>query len=194
MLWVNLILDTFAALALSSLPPSQRTMRDKPRSIKEPILHGLEKHILGVGVVMACGLLGILLLFQRADVVSLLPSTWQWNVPHGLSPYELGLFFTIFVMLQLWNLFNARAFMTNQSVFKGLSWRKTPLFIAIVLVIFVGQILIVELPCIQEMFSIPSGGLRWLDWLIILVGTSAVLWIGELRRKIRYKRSGLLFV
>lgn len=182
MLWVNLILDTFAALALASLPPSARTLRDKPRSINEPILHGLEKRILGVGTIMTVGLLGLLILFIHMDITSLVPMKWQWSESNHLSAYELGLFFTIFVMLQYWNLFNARAFMTQYSALCGLSWQRTPWFIVITVIILIGQILIVELPGLQGMFSVARGGLLWSDWLLIVVGTSFVLWIGEIRR------------
>lgn len=182
MLWVNLILDTFAALALSSLPPYTRTMQEKPRKVDEPILHGLEKRILAVGVVMSATLLCMWIVFQHTHITSLLHADWQWGKYNGLSPYEYGLFFTTFVMLQFWNLFNVRAFMTKRSAFYGLSMRRTPWFICIVLLIFIGQIMIVELPYVQTMFSIPQGGLLLADWLIIIAVTSLVLWAGEIQR------------
>lgn len=102
-----------------------------------------------------------------------------WGAYNGLSDYELGLFFTIFVMLQFWNLFNAKAFMTSHSAFKGISWKDTKWFIIIALVIFVGQVAMTEVPGLQEMFNVAEGGIKLIDWLIIVAATSLVLWIGE---------------
>ena len=87
-------------------------------------------------------------------------------------------------MLQFWNLFNAKAFMTGTSAFKGLSWKKTKLFIIIAIVILGGQILMTEIPGLQEMFNVAQGGVKLMDWLIIISTTSLVLWIGELVRLI----------
>ncbi len=188
MLWVNLIMDTFAALALASLPPAKSVMKEQPRSVNEHILKGMGANILGVGGVFTAILLGILLFFQHADVTSLwdvLCGKVVWGAYNGLSAYELGLFFTIFVMLQFWNLFNAKAFMTTDSAFKGISWKNTQWFIIIELGIFLGQVLMTELPGLQEMFNVAEGGVKWQDWLIIIVSTSLVLWIGELVRLIK---------
>ena len=123
MLWVNLIMDTFAALALASLPPTKTVMQEKPRSVNEHILKGMGAGILGVGGIFTAVLLGICIYFQHTDVTSLMDvinGTVSWGENNGLSAYELGLFFTIFVMLQFWNLFNAKAFMTNKSAFNGI--------------------------------------------------------------------------
>ncbi len=185
MLWINLIMDTFAALALASLPPTPSVMKEKPRSVNEHILKGIGADILEIGGIFAVILLGILLFFQYADVTSLwnvLCGKIVWSTHKGLSMYELGLFFTIFVMLQFWNLFNAKAFMTTNSAFQDLSWKDTKWFIIIVLVIFAGQLIITETPGVQGMFNIAKGGLLWQDWLIIIAATSLVLWIGELIR------------
>lgn len=114
-----------------------------------------------------------------------------WGSGLGLSDYELGLFFTIFVMLQFWNLFNAKAFMTGDSAFKGLNWKDTKLFIIIVGVILVGQILMTEIPGLQEMFNVAQGGIKVVDWLIIVGATSLVLWIGEIVRLFKKKPSRL---
>ncbi|MCF0195549.1 MAG: cation transporting ATPase C-terminal domain-containing protein, partial [Bacteroidaceae bacterium] len=103
-----------------------------------------------------------------------------WGTGDGLSAYELGLFFTIFVMLQFWNLFNAKAFMTTDSAFKGISWKNTKWFIIIAVVILGGQIAMTEMPGLQEMFNVAAGGVKPLDWVIIIVSTSLVLWIREL--------------
>ena len=182
MLWVNLIMDTFAALALASLPPAKVVMKEKPRSVNEHILKGMGTFILGVGGLFTAILLGILLFFQHAEVsclTDIFNGVATWGAYNGLSDYELGLFFTIFVMLQFWNLFNAKAFMTPHSAFKGISWKDTKWFIIIALVIFVGQVAMTEVPGLQEMFNVAEGGIKLIDWLIIVAATSFVLWIGE---------------
>lgn len=188
MLWVNLIMDTFAALALASLPPTKTVMNEKPRSVYEHILKGMGSGILGVGIIFTIILLGICLFFQHSEVnclTDIFNGNAVWGANNGLSAYELGLFFTIFVMLQFWNLFNAKAFMTNDSAFKGISWKNTKWFIIIAIVIFVGQVLMTETPGLQEMFNVAEGGIKAIDWLIIVVVTSFVLWIGELIRLVR---------
>jgi Ca2+-transporting ATPase len=188
MLWVNLIMDTFAALALASLPPTQTVMQEKPRSVNEHILKGMGTGILGVGGIFTAVLLGICIYFQHTDVTSLMDvinGTVSWGENNGLSAYELGLFFTIFVMLQFWNLFNAKAFMTNKSAFNGISWKDTKWFILIAIIIFVGQVLMTEIPGLQEMFNVAEGGINVLDWVIITAATSLVLVIGEIIRAVR---------
>lgn len=185
MLWVNLIMDTFAALALASLPPTKTVMQEKPRSVNEHILKGMGTGILGVGGIFTVILLGICIFFQHTDVTSLmdvLTGNVAWGANNGLSEYELGLFFTIFVMLQFWNLFNAKAFMTSESALKGISWKDTKWFILIALVILIGQILMTEIPGLQEMFNVAEGGIKAMDWVIIIASTSLVLWIGEIAR------------
>ena len=188
MLWVNLIMDTFAALALASLPPTKTVMSEKPRSVYEHILKGMGSGILGVGIIFTIILLGICIFFQHSDInclTDIINGNAAWGANNGLSAYELGLFFTIFVMLQFWNLFNAKAFMTNDSAFKGISWKNTKWFIIIAIVIFVGQVLMTEIPGLQEMFNVAEGGIKAIDWVIIVVATSFVLWIGELIRMIK---------
>ena len=85
-------------------------------------------------------------------------------------------------MLQFWNLFNAKSFMTTESAFKGISWKNTKWFILIVFVILGGQIAMTETPGLQEMFNVAEGGINPIDWLIIIGSTSLVLWIGEIFR------------
>lgn len=182
MLWVNLIMDTFAAIALASLPPTHKVMKEKPRSVNDHILKGMGKDILGVGFGFAAVLLAILLFFQHADVTSLTHVDFTWGDYNGLSPYELGLFFTIFVMLHFWYMFNAKVFMTNDSAFKVISWKETRGFLAIALVVFFGQVAIIEMPGLQEMFNVAEGGLKFSDWIIIIASTSLVMWIGEIGR------------
>lgn len=188
MLWVNLIMDTFAALALASLPPTKKVMEEKPRSVNEHILKGMGSGILGVGGIFTVLLLGLCIFFQHVDItyagtmLDIFKGNFTWGAGNGLSEYELGLFFTIFVMLQFWNLFNAKSFMTGKSAFKGLSVNRTPLFILIVLIILGGQIAMTEIPGVQSMFNVAEGGVNPIDWLIIIGATSLVLWIGEIIR------------
>lgn len=188
MLWVNLIMDTFAALALASLPPTRKVMAEKPRSVDEHILKGMGAGILGVGGIFTAILLAICIFFQNTEItyagtlVDVFKGNFTWGTGNGLSAYELGLFFTIFVMLQFWNLFNAKSFMTTESAFKGISWKNTKWFILIVFVILGGQIAMTETPGLQEMFNVAEGGINPIDWLIIIGSTSLVLWIGEIFR------------
>ena len=188
MLWVNLIMDTFAALALASLPPTRKVMAEKPRSVDEHILKGMGAGILGVGGIFTAILLAICIFFQNTEItyagtlVDVFKGNFTWGTGNGLSAYELGLFFTIFVMLQFWNLFNAKSFMTTESAFKGISWKNTKWFILIVFVILGGQIAMTEAPGLQEMFNVAEGGINPIDWLIIIGSTSLVLWIGEIFR------------
>ena len=185
MLWVNLIMDTLAALALASLPPTRKVMDEKPRSVNESILNGMLGGIFGVGLVFTAILLGFLFYLQHNDITSLVQAKATWGANNGLSLYELGLFFTTFVMLQVWNLFNAKAFMTGASAFKGISFRKTPLFLLVTLGIFLVQVIIVEIG--GEFFNVEQGGLIASDWGIIIGATSLVLICGEFIRL--FKRS-----
>ena len=180
MLWVNLIMDTFAAMALASLPPSASVMKDKPRSREAFIINRpMWKSIIGVGGVFFIFLLGLLYYFEHTDITSLTEiGKVAMGENTGLSGYELSLFFTIFVFLQFWNMFNARAFATGRSAFhfKGCGG-----FALIALVILVGQILIVEFG--GQFFNVEP--LKFTDWAIIICGTSVVLWIGEILRLFR---------
>ena len=165
MLWVNLIMDTFAAGALASLPPNERVMKDKPRRsglngdfiITRPMAY----RIIGVGLAFVAVLMGLLLYFHATE---------------GLSAHDLSWFFSFFVMLQFWNMFNAKAFMEHRSAFANLKESKGFLFVA--LLILIGQYLIVTFG--GEMFSVIPLSLK--DWGIIIGSTSLVLWIGEIAR------------
>jgi len=185
MLWVNLIMDTFAALALASLPPNEKVMKEKPRKTTDHIINrAMAKSILSVGLVFVVLLFGLVQYFKHADITSLMHfslvdfgrSFFDFSPGNGLSPYELSLFFTIFVMFQFWNMFNAKAFMTGKSAFASLGQSGGFLFVA--LVILVGQWLIVTIG--GEMFNVTA--LHPTDWFIIIGCTSVVLWIGEIRR------------
>jgi len=185
MLWVNLIMDTFAALALASLPPNEKVMRDKPRKTTDHIINkAMAKSILSVGFLFVILLFGLLQYFKHVDITSLTQfsiadfgrSFFDFSKGNGLSKYELSLFFTIFVMLQFWNMFNSKAFMSEKSAFASLD--KSGGFLLVALIIVFGQWLIVSIG--GEMFSVTS--LKITDWIVIIGGTSVVLWIGEIRR------------
>ena len=166
MLWVNLIMDTFAAMALASLPPTERVMQDKPRARQAFIISTpMWWSILVTGGIFTALLLVVL-----------------WHLEKGGMPlYDLSLFFTTFVMLQFWNMFNARAFQTGQSALRLKGCRG---FNFIAGCIFIGQILIVTFG--GQMFNVTPLSLR--HWLMIICGTSVVLWIGEITRLIIKKK------
>lgn len=160
MLWVNLIMDTFAALALASIPPSESVMQEKPRRSTDFIISkAMRYNILGVGTIFLVILLDMIYYFTYSDT--------------GMTDYRLTVFFTFFVMLQFWNLFNARVFGTTNSAFKGLS--KSYGMELIVLAILLGQFLIVQFG--DAVFrTVP---LDWQTWLWIIGISSLVLWVGE---------------
>ena len=189
MLWVNLIMDTFAALALASLPPDERVMRDKPRHLNDNIVtRAMGKGILGTGIAFVLLLFGLLQYFKHVDVTSIaqfdlglfLSNFFNFSPVHeGLTRYELTLFFSIFVFLQFWNMFNAKAFGNVQSAFSRLNTCKG--FLWVTLIILAGQILIVSVG--GSLFSVTP--LQLMDWVYIFAATSIVLWIGEIYRLIR---------
>lgn len=179
MLWVNLIMDTFAAMALASLPPNESVMKDKPRPRTAFIIsHPMWRSILGTGGIFFVILLCLLYYFQHTPLESL---TQMFRLPigenTGLSPYELSLFFTIFVFLQFWNMFNARAFATGRSAFH---FKDCEGFLLIAAIILFGQIFIVTLG--GAFFNVVP--LKLIDWLIIIASTSLVLVTGEIFRLI----------
>ena len=163
-LWVNLIMDTFAALALASLPPSREVMAEKPRKQTDFI----------ISKPMAKGILLCSMLFFACSLALLF---WCENSgTAGIDIHELTIFFTVFVMLQLWNLFNAKSFGSNHSAFHRIYADRGMLLV--LLLILVGQWLIVSFG--GKMFrTVP---LTWQEWGMIIAVTSLVLWIGELWR------------
>lgn len=181
MLWVNLIMDTFAAMALASLPPSARVMYEKPRDRNSFIID----KAMGRGILMVGGLFFVILLvlyylFHTYNIRSM-TDLFSLSMVDGLptiTRYEQSLFFTLFVWLQFWNMFNARAFKSGRSAFHFKGARG---FVLIALVILVGQLFIVNFG--GEMFSVTP--LTWKDWLLTFVLTSPVLLIGELVRVVR---------
>ena len=188
MLWINLIMDTFAAMALASLPPSESVMNDKPRDRKAFILNGpMIREIIGVGIFFFILLFAMLYIFQHADVRQLTDIMHLHLGTKGhVSAYELTLLFTTFVMTHFFYLFNARAFETGRSAlhFKGCNG-----LITIVAIIFIGQVAMVEVPGLQQFFNVE--GLKLTDWIIIVAGSSLVLWVREFWHLIRRKESDM---
>lgn len=168
MLWVNMIIDTFAAAALASLPPDPDVMNEDPRKSTDFIISkGMRHRIIGIGLSFTIALLGLMYYFTDEDGV--------------ISRYNLSVFFTTFVMLQFWNMFNAKAFMSKGSAFKGLM--KSTGFLIVMGIIPLGQFLIVEFG--KNVFrTVPLSGK---DWALIIGLTSLVLWCGELFRLFRKK-------
>ncbi len=177
MLWINLIMDTFAAMALASLPPSESVMKDKPRDRNSFILNSpMLREIIGVGSLFFALLLVLLYIFQRTDVTQLTDLlTMQLGTKGHVSAYEQTLLFTIFVMTHFFYLFNARAFETGRSAlhFKGCRG-----LLIIVAIILIGQVAMVEVPGLQQFFNVT--GLKFIDWVIIVIASSLVLWVREL--------------
>jgi Ca2+-transporting ATPase len=171
MLWVNLIMDTFAAGALASLPPNWSVMKERPRKSGENgdfiITKPMARSIFGVGF--------LFVVIQVAMLVWL-------NADGMLTPYEQSVFFTFFVMLQFWNMFNAKAYMTGCSAFKGLLSNHT--FLAVCALIVVGQVLIVSFGGV--MFNVVPLSLE--SWAMITASTSVVLWVGEIVRLFKRKK------
>ena len=166
MLWVNLIMDTFAAMALASIAPSMDVMNEKPRKRTDFIISpAMRNNIFGVGAGFLIVLMGLLAFFK--------------NMPGGMDVHHLTVFFTIFVMLQFWNLFNASVFGTNHSIFKDAGHAMSMLGVA--LIILVGQFIIVTFG--GKVFR--TEPLPALEWAYIIAGTSVVLWIGEIWRGVK---------
>lgn len=175
MLWINLIMDTFAAMALSTLPPESDVMREKPRKQTDFIInHHMAWWIGVVGVGVAIVMMIMLYHFEYDQV--------RYDQVRGVDPWELTIFFTVFVMIQWWNLLNAKALGTNKSALSSLAKDKGLLMV--MLIILIGQILIVRFG--GEIFR--TQPLSPTIWLCIIVGTSPVIWIGEAFRKLRIKR------
>lgn len=194
MLWINLIMDTFAAIALASLPPSQKVMQDKPRNRKASILsHSMRINILSVGFFFFFLLVAMLYIFEHGEYTSMVDLlNVHIGERDGLSTYELTMIFTTFVMTHFFYLFDARAFETGRSAlhFKGCQG-----LLMIVAVVFLGQIVMVENPfeILHKLLNTPLSwtqywplqdffnvcGLSLQDWIIIILGSSLVLWVHE---------------
>lgn len=175
MLWVNLIMDTFGAMALASLPPSQSVMKDKPRDRKAFILtKPMMKDILGVGGFFFLLLVVFLYIFQHTEITQMTDLLHcKLGEANGLSPYEQTLLFSIFVWTHLWYMFNTRSFETGKSFFQ---LKMSKEFFTIVAIIFIGQIVIVEV--LYDFFNCTP--IKLIDWVIIVALSSLVLWAREL--------------
>lgn len=172
MLWVNLIMDTFAALALAGEPSYKEVMKNRPRGINDFIISKkMMYNIFGTGLLFLAALIGLLL--------------WI-NSDSNVSEYELSVFFTIFVMLQFWNMFNARTLGSNNSAFYKISENKY--FMLIAALILVLQIIIIEYG--GGFFRTTS--ITFKDWVLIITATSVVLWIGEIIRLFKRKKQRCL--
>ncbi len=184
MLWVNLIMDTFAAMALASLPPSESVMSEKPRDRRAFIItKKMWRSIISVGLFFSAILFVLLYYFQNHDVVSLLNVGNLPVVPaHDLTGYELSMFFTIFVMMQFWNMFNARSYESGETAFHLKNCRG---FLSTVALILVGQIFIVEFG--GAFFSVEHINL--IDWIVIIFATSLVLFVPEIFRLFRHHKA-----
>ena len=175
MLWVNLIMDTFASLALASLPPSPHLMKERPRKASAGIITPqLARQIFGVGGLFLLLLFALHYILEHLDL-----TTGQWvEGKEQLTALDLSVFFTTFVFLQLWNMFNAKAFHSGRSAFAGMD--RARYFLLITAVILVGQFLITTFA--YDFFQIAP--LPFSYWIALLIATSPVLWIGELGRLI----------
>ena len=163
-LWVNLIMDTFAALALASLPPSHEVMKDKPRKASDFIIN----KSIGFGILF-CGIVFFLVMFALLVYC-------ERRGKGGVDVHELTMFFTTFVMIQFWNLFNAKALMSHHTAFRH--FLKDKGMILVLVLVLVGQWIIVTFG--GEMFRTTPLSLH--EWLFIIGSTSVVLWVGELWR------------
>lgn len=163
-LWVNLIMDTFAALALASLPPSHEVMKDKPRKASDFIIN----KSIGFGILF-CGIIFFLVMFALLVYC-------ERRGKGGVDVHELTIFFTTFVMIQFWNLFNAKALMSHHTAFRH--FLKDKGMILVLVLVLVGQWIIVTFG--GEMFRTTPLSLH--EWLLIIGSTSVVLWVGELWR------------
>lgn len=190
MLWVNLIMDSFAAMALASLPPTKEVMSEKPRDRKAHIVNRrMMKQIIGVGGVICILMIGLTWLFEHINITQSSSLIELWNITKsstlnydGLSAYELSLFFSIFVFIQFWNLFNAKAYNSGGlALVRPKEWSLHRKFFAICLIIIIGQILIVNFG--GDFFSVTPLALE--DWLQIILFTLPVALIGEISRGIK---------
>ena len=166
-LWVNLIMDTFAALALASLPPSHEVMNDKPRKASDFIIN----KSIGFGILF-CGIVFFLVMFALLVYC-------ERRGKGGVDVHELTMFFTTFVMIQFWNLFNAKALMSHHTAFRH--FLKDKGMILVLILVLVGQWIIVTFG--GEMFRTTPLSLH--EWLLIIGSTSIVLWVGEIWRALK---------
>ena len=181
MLWVNLIMDTFAAIALSALPPQKSVMDEKPRDPKAFILDkSMLQNIFGVGGFFFVMLLVLLIIFQHADITSMKDLlTFSFGERSHVTTYELTLLFTIFVMTHMGYMFNARGYKTGGS---GWNLKNCDGFLLIATVVTLGQIAIVQVPFLNDFFNVQS--LPLFDWIVIFIIGFMVTGVRELKHLI----------
>ena len=171
MLWVNLIMDTFAALALASLPPNSVLMRKRPRDSGASIItSAMKRFILVSGVAFAVLMIGLFYYFVReangGRVIAI-------GINPNINPHEMGMFFSTFVFLQFWNMLNARSFATGKWAFNNMEDSKV--FWSVAFVIFVGQIVLVQF--FYPLFNCAPLSVN--DWILVILGTSPVFFVGQ---------------
>ena len=208
MLWVNLIMDTFAAMALSSLPADPNVMDDYPRKTDSKIIDGrMASMILSVGLLFFVIMVGMWQMLSHGDYSSVSEMLRNFDIAHLTdfskathmrNPHELGMFFTFFILLQFWNIFNSRYYRTGRSLIQDLTemirhpktiWKHYSTgFITIVFVILVGQILITNV--FGEFFGVAA--LSFKDWILLIAVTCPVLVVGEIIRLFHHKRAYLV--
>ena len=194
MLWVNLIMDTFAALAFASLPPSMEVMKNKPRRSSDFILSkAMICRILSTGLLFMVILFGLMQCFRNNDIESLtylvkypgifFHSMFEFGGDGVFTPVELSMFFSFFVFFQIWNLFNAKAFQSGHTAFFNLKGSKV--FFLVVLGIIIGQYVIVTIG--GKMFSVTP--LSWVNWGWIFASTSLIMIVPTIVKYIKSRRS-----
>ena len=182
MLWVNLIMDTFAALAFASLPPSEDVMKNKPRRSGEFILNkSMITRILSTAILFVVLLFGLMQylhhanftvgipLFDQMNLADYFRSLYDFGHGHEFTTYEVSMFFSIFVFVQIWNLFNAKAFESGHTAFYKI--KDSKVFFLVVIGIMIGQYIIVTFG--GQMFSVTP--LRAIDWLGIFLITMPIM-------------------
>ena len=181
MLWVNLIMDTFAAIALSALPPQKSVMNDKPRDPNAFILDSsMLRNIFGVGGFFFVVLLALLVIFQHADIKSMSDLlNFSFGERNEVSVYELTLLFTIFVITHMVYMFNARGYKTGGS---GWNLKGCDGFLIIATVVTLGQIAIVQVPFLNSFFNVQQ--LPIMDWIVIFIIGFMVTGVRELKHLI----------
>jgi Ca2+-transporting ATPase len=181
MLLVNLIMDTFAALALASLPPNSILMKQKPRDSRASIItSAMMKFIMISGIVFAVLMIGLYYYFIREANGG---PVFVRGINPNINPHEMGIFFSVFVYLQFWNMLNARTFKTGKWVFNNMEDSKV--FWSVAAVIFAGQIALVQY-C-SPLFNCSPLGLS--DWIWVIVGTLPVLIVGQMVAMIKNRNN-----
>ena len=179
MLWVNLIMDTFAALALASLPPNSVLMRQRPRDSHASIItRDMMRFILLTGVIFAV-LMIVMYYFFISEANG--GRVFVRGINPNINPHEMGIFFSTFVFLQFWNMLNARTFATGKGIFNNMG--SSRVFWSVMTVIFLGQIAIVQ--CFYNLFN--CAPLSLTDWVMVILGTSPVLLLSLVVKKVKNK-------